>query len=158
MGNHESFSKRYSSNFNKFTLKDYNDKPKHQQQILAEYDNSVLYNDYVVSQIIELFKEEDAVVVYFPDHGLDIFESDETYFGHSLGTEKSQYVGKQIPFMIYVSENYQKHNTNILQQIQSAITNKFCTQDVLYLIMDITGYKFVDSDEVRKYSPLHCLY
>lgn len=158
MGNHESFSKRYSSNFNKFTLKDYNDKPKHQQQILAEYDNSVLYNDYVVSQIIELFKEEDAVVVYFPDHGLDVFESDETYFGHSLGTEKSQYVGKQIPFMIYVSENYQKQNTKILQQLQSAITNKFCTQDVLYLIMDITGYKFVDSDDVRKYSPLHCLY
>lgn len=156
MGNHEAFSKRYSPKFNKFSSKDYDDKPEHQRQVLAEYDNSILYNDYVVSQIINLFKEEDAVVMYFPDHGLDVYESDETYFGHSLSTDESQYVGKQIPFMIYVSEKYKMHNEKLYQQLQSAKDVKFCTQDVLYMIMDITGYEFADSDDVSKYSPLHC--
>jgi heptose-I-phosphate ethanolaminephosphotransferase len=56
---------------------------------MAEYDNSVLYNDYVVSEIIKCFADKDAVVLYFSDHAIDLFETDEKYCGHALSNNAS---------------------------------------------------------------------
>ena len=103
MGSHESFYMRYPSDFSFFKASDYQDYPEHQRETRASYDNSILYNDYVVSQIIQLYSKTEAIVFYFSDHGLDLYETDPNYFGHATPDTQSQKIGVQIPFMVYTS-------------------------------------------------------
>ena len=60
--------------------------------------------------------------------------------------------GRDIPFMIYASPQYQKNFPDKMHQIKTTLSKSFRTDDVLYTIMDIMGVKFADNDDVNKYS------
>lgn len=153
MGSHYTFKSRYPDNYNVFKFDDYQNFKEHQRSTLAEYDNSILYNDYVVSEICKSFENYEAIVIYFPDHGLDVYNSDENYVGHPRTIDSlSVAAGREIPFMIYASPEYQKNFPEKMHQIKTTLSKSFRTDDVLYTIMDIMGVKFADNDDVNKYS------
>lgn len=152
MGQHEVFQSRYPKTFERFKAKDYLAFPEHQRETLAAYDNATLYNDYVVSSIIDLYKNQDAVVFYFSDHALDVFDTDSNYFGHAKMTEASQAHGKEIPFMIYVSPVFQQRHAQVVDRMKSSVDTPFCTDRFIYAVMDVAGYRFTDNDEVEEYS------
>lgn len=155
MGSHYSFKSRYPDYFNVFKPEDYTFNKEHQRATLAEYDNSILYNDYVVSEICMSFENEEAIIIYFPDHGLDVYNSDENYVGHPRSIDSlSVAVGKQIPFMIYASPEYQNNYPEKMNIIKTTLFKTFRTDDVIYTIMDIMGVKFGDNNDVNKYSLL----
>ena len=81
MGSHVDYSARYpQKTFRKFTPQDYN-RPEltaKQLQTLAHYDNSLLYNDSILKSVTNYYADRDAVVIYVPDHGEEIFD-DEPY-------------------------------------------------------------------------------
>ena len=153
MGQHEAFDQRYPKEYEHFKANDYADKSEHQREILAAYDNATLYNDFVVSSIMDLYKDKDAIVFYFSDHALDVFDTEPDYFGHSKMTKASQEQGKKIPFMIYVSPIFQEHHADKVKTIQDAVDKPFCADKFIYAVMDVAGYQFADNDDVRKYSP-----
>lgn len=153
MGSHYTFRSRYPENYDIFKPEDYENYKEHQRSTLAEYDNSILYNDYVVSEICHSFEKEEAIIIYFSDHGLDVFNSDENYVGHPRIVDSlSVAAGREIPFMIYASPEYQKNFPDKMHQIKTTLSKSFRTDDVLYTIMDIIGVKFADNDDVNKYS------
>ena len=152
MGSHEEFDLRYPDDFEVFQPSDYLDYPANQREQRAKYDNAILYNDYVVNKIIDLFSNENTILFYYPDHALDVYESDPSYVGHSTADNKSVEVCKQIPFVIYVSDTYKQRYPENVQRIYSSVNNTFCTQDFIYSLMDITGYKFSANNNVCKYS------
>lgn len=145
MGQHGSFKERYPKEYEVFNEKDYSAYPPHQRDILASYDNATLYNDYVVNSIMELYKDQDAIVFYFPDHALDIFDTDPDYFGHARKTNASQTQGKKIPFVIYVSPFFKKLHFNKIDMMRKTVVNSYCTDTFIYAVMDATGFRFVDS-------------
>lgn len=153
MGSHYTFYSRYPKDWNIFKASDYKNFPEHQRQTLAEYDNSILYNDFVVSEICSTFKDKEAIVIYFPDHGIDVYCSDENYVGHSRTTDPTSVIaGKEIPFVIYISPLYQQNFPLMTKQIKDSISKNYNTEDILYSIMDIMGIKFSDNNDVIKYS------
>ena len=153
MGQHESFRSRYPNEFEQFRKEDYENFPEHQRDILASYDNATLYNDYVVNAIMDLYQNKDAVVFYFSDHALDIFDTDSNYFGHAKMNEKSQTVGKQIPFIIYITPIFQENHAVMVERMKSAVNSPFNTDKLIYAVMDIANYRFANNDDVSKYSP-----
>lgn len=60
-GSHMDFSDRYPPDFANFHSDD---------SLLDEYDNSVLYTDYIQSEVIKLVSEHDGKYLFFADHGL----------------------------------------------------------------------------------------
>lgn len=152
MGQHVTFQERYPKEYEHFKKDDYKANPEHQREILAAYDNATLYNDFVVSSLIDLYKEKDAIVFYFSDHGLDVFDTDPHYFGHAKATEASQKQGKKIPFMIYVSPLFKELHAEIVDRMRIASDKPFCTDKFIYAVMDVAGYRFADNDDVEKYS------
>ncbi len=78
-GSHEQYNERYPKAFNYFKSADY----KYIQT--AEYDNSVLYTDYVLAQLVKTAKENSTKPTYFffiSDHGENAGEDD--VFGHNM--------------------------------------------------------------------------
>lgn len=155
MGSHYSFSGRYPANYGNFKADDYESYSENQRGVLAEYDNSILYNDYVIHEICSQFGDKEAIVIYFPDHGLDVYDSDEEYVGHARTTiPASVEAGRKIPFVIYTLTMYQQNFPKETLLIKNAVERPYRTDDVLYTIMDIIGIKFKENNDVEKYSLL----
>lgn len=142
MGQHPSFSHRYPDGFCQFGPKaNKNEEPS---KVLIDYDNATLFNDYVVSSIIDNYANQDAMVVYFPDHGLDLFDTDPEYFGHARGSQASIKVSKEIPFMIYLSDYCMARNPALSSKVRALQSLPFCTDNLIYLLLDLSGYHLLE--------------
>ena len=150
-GQHFVFSERYPKEYDIFQPYEYKDQ-QGDVKIIAQYDNATLYNDYVVSSIINKYKDTDAIVFYVPDHGLDIYYTDPKYCGHATAAPESQAICKKIPFMVYLSPLYQQLRPELTERIKSSIDNEFCTDKLIYAVMDAARLKFADNDDVAIYS------
>ena len=100
-----------------------------------EYDDSVRYNDYILSQIYERvhalpnFKG----MIYFSDHGDDA--------DRNLGHEASKFTWPmaRIPLMMWFSEDFQVERPQTFAQLKSR-AQEYWTNDLLYNVMiDILG-------------------
>lgn len=140
MGSHEGFASRYPASFAKWNERDYPDNPVEQRKTLSEYDNSVLYNDHVVSELMHLVDGRNGIAIFFPDHSLDVYDSDPTYIGHARTSNPvSVAAGSEIPFVIHCSEEYLNNFSNIAAELGQKTNSEFCTGDIIYLLMDIAN-------------------
>lgn len=149
MGSHPKFSFRYPSSFSKFKDSDYPDRLPAQRSVLAAYDNSVLYNDHVVTSVMRLFDGTPTVVIYFSDHGLDIYHTSPDFCEHSKpGNLESEAAGRAVPFVIYTTPEYKEQFPETTRRIIDAQDKTFNTSDLLYTVMDIIGTTFTSNPEL----------
>lgn len=144
MGSHPKFEKRYPKEYNHFLPEEYCFGGNSEKLQLSQYDNSVLFNDYVVYEMIHRFNDDETIIFYFPDHGLDIYQTHSDYAGHAIrGDAESMMVSKAIPFMVYMNKIFQKQNPEIVDKIKAKQNVSFETQDMIYLLMDLLSVKQV---------------
>ena len=143
-GQHIDFFKRSPEQWKKFSKEDYserNDLSDEERQLVADYDNATLYNDYVVNLIIERFQNTDAIVIYMPDHGEECF--DELHrMGRMPGGNFQPEVLRQeyrIPFWIWYSAKYKEMHPDIVHQIVKAKNKPFMTDDLSHLLLYLAG-------------------
>jgi len=130
MGSHSSYSSRYPNDkfsYYKGDLNISNRKNIKNMTELNRYDNSVYYNDYVVSSLLKLLKNQSGVnaFLYFSDHAEDI----EKDVGHSW--EKFTYEMTEIPFIGWFSTAYQKRYPKKYKNFKSHKKDIF-SNDMLY--------------------------
>jgi heptose-I-phosphate ethanolaminephosphotransferase len=121
MGSHDDYHNRYPKQFQKWS-----DKGEMDSQ--ADYDNTVLYTDYILSTIYEYAKTNLNldVMIYFSDHGVDPTrrrQPDETGF-------KSV----RIPFFIYLSDSYKERHDEVYDTLRTN-ENIYATNDLAYNLM-----------------------
>lgn len=138
-GQHYTYKDTFPSSFEKFNGKDYEDLQLNafQKQIVADYDNSTLYNDYVINSIIDYFAEDIAVVIYMSDHGEEVYETRD-YIGHGGVPDDIKYQ-IEVPFMIWMSESYKLANPSIVKNIIDNKNVAYVTDDVAHTILDMAG-------------------
>lgn len=159
LGSHPDFKQRYPKQYYYFTPYDYKDRPLNQRQTLAEYDNSILYNDFIIYEIINIFKDKEAIIIYTSDHGLDIFQTDNNYAGHAkINNIQSVKYGSEIPFIIYTSPTYKKKYPQVIKAIEKSLNNYFRTDNLIYTIMDIIGVSFNNNSDISHFSLLKGIY
>lgn len=147
MGAHASYNNRYPDNFNFFNKNNYNFKfkSKYNDRVI-EYDNAILYNDFVVSNIISLFKDQESIVLYFPDHAEETLDFRE-FIGH--GDSKYSKYMLEIPFLIFISDKLKNSNPNLIKNIKNSVNNPYMTDDVIHTILDILNINTPDFDKTR---------
>ncbi len=149
MGSHPAYKVRYPERFSKFNAENYSCShphlPTESRIMLSEYDNSILYNDSIVYEIMKRFENKDAAVVYFSDHGQDVFDSSDDYAGHAkLGNAKSEEAGRNIPMMVYTSSLFREKHPELQERIENAVNRPYRTDSIMYSIMDIAGVETVN--------------
>ncbi|EJC38341.1 phosphoethanolamine transferase [Helicobacter pylori] len=152
-GSHKTYSERFPKSFAKFKPSDLsfsnlhasNDRDK---QIVADYVNSLYYNDAVLNGIFNLFKDKDAIVFYLSDHAQDVFESGPTY-GHRCSK-----AGLEIPFMIYVSDIFKEKHPEKVELIKNALNKPFMSDDLIHSLLPLVGIHTKDEIESKNlFSP-----
>ncbi len=150
LGQHFQYSLRCKSNMKRFGINDYprTDLTKEEKQTIADYDNATLYNDYVLSKIIEQFKDKEAIVIYLSDHGEDCYGKDAQIAGRLTEAEqidiKKYHEEFEIPFWIWCSTTYRRKHHKIFIETLQARNNKFMTDDLPHLLFYLAGIKTKD--------------
>ena len=139
LGQHYDYADQFPDSWARYDAKDYDraDLPENKVQLIADYDNATIYNDFVVNSIIDHFKEDKAVVMYFSDHGEEVYD-ERDYMGHG-GTTPFLNYQFDIPFMIWMSESYKESNP---LEVKNLLAHKDCSytiDDVSHTILDMAG-------------------
>ena len=150
MGGHSDYSRRHPPEYAKFTASDmtggYEGITDRQQQIRAEYDNAMLYNDFIVDEIIRRFEGKNAVVIYISDHGDEVFDSVD-FMTH--GGEKPYRNIIEIPFLIWTSPKFRQAYPELEARIASSVNRPYMTDDMIHTLLDITGIETPEYDPAK---------
>ena len=150
LGAHVHYYKRYPKEFAKFTANDEKDSYKtltdSQKQTRAEYDNAILYNDYVVNEIIKRFEDKNAIIIYAPDHAAEVYDS-MNFTGDGDGMRSAFMI--EIPFLVYLSDKFKESYPDLDLRIKSSIHRPYMTDDVIHTILDIMGIATPDYDPAK---------
>ncbi len=153
IGSHSWYADRFPKSFAKFKPSDLSFSNLHassdrDKQIVADYVNSLYYNDFVLNGIFNFFKDKDAIVFYLSDHAQDIFESGPTY-GHRCSK-----AGLEIPFMIYVSGIFKEKHPEKVKLIKNALNKPFMSDDLIHSLLPLVGIHTKDEIESKNlFSP-----
>lgn len=143
MGQHYSYEDRYPKEFKQFTADDY-DKSKYtdrQREFIAHYDNATLYNDYVIDQIIRKHEDKNCILIYFSDHGEEVFECRD-YMGHGNAAHSPNIdLQIKVPFMIWASDKYQQNYPDKMERIKRAINFPITTNDIGHFLLDLADIR-----------------
>lgn len=141
MGMHADFKERFPESWARFSSTDYNrkDLSDDDRQILADYDNAILYNDNVIGQIIRLFEQQEAIIICLADHGERVYD-DCTVFGRNLTWDpidvKPQF---SIPFWIYTTPRYYENHPDIVAEIENAKHKPYMTDALAHTLLYLGG-------------------
>lgn len=153
MGQHYAYEDRYPKEFKQFTADDY-DKTRfsqRQREHIAHYDNATLYNDYVIDQLIKKHEDKNCIIIYFSDHGEEVFECRD-YMGHGNAAHSPNIdLQIKVPFMIWVSDKYQQSYPDKMQKIISATNLPISTNDIGHFLLDLADIKTEYLDYTRSF-------
>ena len=145
MGSHVDYRARYPQKTQTvfapqmYNRPELNDK---QKQILAHYDNSLRYNDSIVACITQKFVNKDAVVIYVPDHGEEIFDGSPYMYGRMHGANIDYRLARnemEIPFWIWGSPEYRENHPYGWLAIQNAKDRPLMIDVLPHLLLYLGG-------------------
>ena len=144
-GSHVDYRGRYPQKTDTYFTPEMYDRPEltdRQLKILAHYDNSLRYNDSIVWAITQRFVDEDAVVIYMPDHGEEIFDSKPYTYGriHSAAIDYRLARNEmEIPFWIWGSPKYRELHPYGWEAIQASKDRPMMTDVLPHLLLYFGG-------------------
>lgn len=123
LGSHFDYSHRYPPSFDKFKpslndIKSYSlQDRRYKQQIINSYDNSILYTDYVINELINSMSAQsqtESFLLYSSDHGEDLFDGQCDKSGHGNETTYNF----EIASLVWYSPLFAANHADKIQQLQ----------------------------------------
>lgn len=153
-GQHVNASQRYPAAFSHFKASDVSPRyawgpnqgktlTQEARQQVADYLNATYYNDYVVDQIIRLFDDKDAIIIYFSDHGEEVNNFRAQYGRTDLQNDEREAMQCQldVPFMVYMTPIYAQTHASLATRLRAAQSKRFMTDDLSQFLFDLLGVK-----------------
>jgi glucan phosphoethanolaminetransferase (alkaline phosphatase superfamily) len=151
LGSHYDYRYRYPHAFEKFKPAPSPDDATdmHDDVFRAKlnnaYDNSILYTDYFISQVIAAVSQSDrpvATVLYLSDHGEDVFDKDcgEAFRG------RSSPVSYRIPLFLWYSDEYQRSYPRKIEMLKQHSGQPLTTRAVFPTMLDAADIHFAGED------------
>ena len=141
LGSHLPYSKRYPGEFEVIKSKT---STTHSLEV-AQYDNSILYTDYVLNKVLGGLKalNTNSYLLYFSDHGEDVTEDPNSSHSHvsSLSTPEMF----DIPLIVWSSPKYRELNSKFINNWDTSKSYK--TKDMIHSIINLSR---LESSEYNK--------
>lgn len=132
MGTHHHYENRYPESFNKFK-----DEPKtnfksnESFEKINHYDNAILYNDFIISEIISKLDnlKTKSFALYFSDHAEEMY-NDLDMAGHNEDIYSQEMF--DIPFFLWQSQKFKE-----FKKLYFAEDRKYMIDDFFYSFADL---------------------
>lgn len=156
-GSHYDYAKRYPTRFDVFkpsnkTVPTSANDHTNKQIIINTYDNTVLYTDTILDEMIQLIQGQNTIasLLYISDHGEDLFD-DERQLSQHAAEIPSKYIAP-IPFTIWYSNQYKKANQKQVQQLILNKDKKANGRHLFYTTAEMAGIQFPLFDSTKSLS------
>jgi glucan phosphoethanolaminetransferase (alkaline phosphatase superfamily) len=148
LGNHWNYSQRYPKDFDKWQPSLFGvDKPaytdlKLKPEINNSYDNSILYTDWFLSQVIGRLKDTQqlASMVYVADHGQTLYDGSCNLAFHGHNTQYEFHV----PALVWYSDVYREHYPDKVKQLLRHRKARLATENVFHTLLDLGNIQYDD--------------
>lgn len=160
-GTHGIYKERYPAEFGKFSARN-EDKPVELwRQVTAEYDNAVLYNDFIVDEIIRRFEDKNAVLIYISDHGEEVYEGRD-FAWHSVEEDGNVHM-IEIPAIVWASKEFRERYPEKISALNAAIDRPYRTDFMIHALLDLMNIRTTSFDATKsiineKFSPRPRIY
>ena len=143
-GSHMKYRNRFPKNFERF-----NDSvgikkmPFHDDkaiQYINDYDNAILYNDFIVFEILKRLKtrKELTSFIYLSDHGEEVYGTKDLHGHPPVGT-KALY---EIPFIFWGSEEFKRSWPEEYSKLLKSKNVPYEHDDLIHTLMDLYGIEY----------------
>lgn len=151
-GQHYTYSQRFPKDYAKFSADEYGKEfPEAHRQMMADYDNATLYNDFVVDKIIKRFQNQYCCVFYFSDHGEEVYELRD-YMGHGNAAHSPNLNYQlRVPLMVWLSPSFYAENGELVERLKEAEHYPICTDDIGHSIIEVAGIVTKDFAPTRSF-------
>lgn len=147
MGGHGLYYNRFPYSFTKFTKDDIQlNVPDGKKEVIAQYDDALYYNDYIVSSIIDKFRDSETLVIYVPDHGEAVY--DEGGFSGHIEENPSRHM-IEIPVIMWASDKFKAKYPEKWAEIRSAVNEPYMTDDMIHTVLDLADIQTPDFDPAK---------
>jgi len=135
-GSHPKFQYRYPPKFAKFSsdIAPQELTTEKQRNWYSTYLNSIYYNDHIINEIYNIFKDSDTLIIYLSDHGQSIYE----YQGKSWHGFICRWT-VEIPLIFIATDKFKFAHSEIWNSIINASNLPFMSDDIIHTIADILG-------------------
>lgn len=147
-GSHWNYALRYPKEFEKYTPAIPIDSKVDasgcsKEELINSYDNSILYTDHFLSELIKRLKDKNAFLIYASDHGESLGEGGRLTHGAD-GYFKEQ---MEVPFMVWFSEKYKKNHPEKWESVKSFKEKEISHDYIFHSILDCVG---IESEMIDK--------
>jgi len=148
LGSHFRYNFRYPKEFEKFTpalegVGNYTIVAEKNKEILINsYDNTILYTDYVLSEIINRVEEKNGVsaVLYVSDHAENLYDD-----GGSLVLHGNKYPTTKeihVPLFVWTSPKYKSFYENKQKSLEANTIKKVSASSIFHSVLDIADISY----------------
>ncbi|NEX62439.1 phosphoethanolamine transferase [Noviherbaspirillum galbum] len=146
LGSHWNYSHRYPQEFDKWqpslfgianpAYTNANMKP----QINNSYDNSILYTDWLLSQVINTLKSpgQKASLMYVADHGQTLYDGTCSLAFHGHNTQHEFHV----PSLVWYSDAYAESHPDKVRQLLHHKRTRLSTENVFHSLLDMAAIQY----------------
>ncbi len=135
MGNHYTFTSRYPREFARYP----DDDPAltSRERMINAYDNTVLYMDHVLTEIIETLQARGGLsaVMYVSDHGENLRDDERDLFGHLVLTQYDL----SVPMFVWTSTAYAARYPERVAAARANAERPVNTRSMFYSLLDLAG-------------------
>lgn len=154
LGSHFNYRQRYPDQFDIFRPSPSPDAPvpyddwAYRDALNNAYDNSILYTDYFLSEVISELKSSGrplTAMLYVSDHGEDLFDQQCRRAGHGRSTPAAH----RIPMFFWYSDEYAARFPEKLEALRANSRDRLTTENVFPTFVDAAGITFATQDLTR---------
>ncbi|MBC3920526.1 phosphoethanolamine transferase [Undibacterium sp. CY18W] len=148
LGNHWNYSHRHPASFDKWkpslygvTNPAYTDL-KNKQALNNSYDNSILYTDWMLSEVIQKLKTSQQLtsLLFVSDHGQTLYDGTCNLAFHGHNTQYEFHV----PAFVWYSDAYQEQFPNKIIQLRLHQKARLSTENIFHSLLDMANIRYPD--------------
>ena len=146
LGSHWNYSHRYPQSFDKWQPSLFGvDKPAYtdlaiKPQLNNSYDNSILYTDWLLDQVVTQLKSVSGVssMVYVADHGQTLYDGSCHLAFHGHNTQYEFHV----PALVWYSDAYRAAYPDKVARLLRNRRAKLATENVFHSLLDMADIRY----------------
>jgi glucan phosphoethanolaminetransferase (alkaline phosphatase superfamily) len=148
LGNHWNYSHRHPQNFDRWQPSLFGvSNPaytnlKNKEALNNSYDNSILYTDWMLEQVISFLKKTPhmTALVYVSDHGQTLYDGSCNLAFHGHNTDYEFH----IPAFVWYSQQYAEQHPDKITQLIRHKDAKLSTENVFHSLLDMVDIRYPD--------------
>ena len=130
-GSHMSFRGRYPAEFRAF----YDSGADRRSRLINAYDNTILYTDYFLAEVIDRLDSLDVVstMLYVSDHGQNLMDEGGQLVGHAIGNQ----FDLPVPMFLWYSDEFESNHPALVRNGEKNVGRRMTTATVFHTLLEI---------------------